>query len=489
MYEAVSGLLEVFSAMFQGYCLQYFFGSFLEGRIRNRRISVLAVTALYGALRLGAGFFLPKGYTSFWVFVRLAVILCIISVTALAFYRALGKMALFLIVTFMAVGEMSFFLAHMFFELGNHLFRLWNRCLEKGYISSFNYSKIVNITIIFNQILLYVVGAALLYFTLRKVVQDYREKDYAVHRTELLFILTPGLTGLMVCTLLRITIDTVENGVPETLYDRYPSLMVIMPVILLLLLFSVMFGVKLFQDMICWNREKSSRIILEKQVSSLQEHMGEMERVYSGIRGMRHDMKNTISVIMQLAAGKEEELQAYLEELNETMDRLEFRFKTGNTVVDILLNMKYHEIASTVPDLQMDVEGLQFPEKLFIQSYDIGIILGNALDNAMEACRKLKAKEPGAEAFIRISSFQKRELFFLKVENSFDGRLLRRRQNEFPVTDKADRENHGIGLANIKSTAEKYQGTMDFRVKGRVFILSVMMKNERREEDGFRSDR
>ena len=43
-----------------------------------------------------------------------------------------------------------------------------------------------------------------------------------------------------------------------------------------------------------------------------------MERVYSGIRGMRHDMKNTISLIMQLAAGKEEEL-------NETMDRLEFR--------------------------------------------------------------------------------------------------------------------------------------------------------------------
>lgn len=489
MYEVVSGLLEVFSAMFQGYCLQYFFGSFLETRIRNRRVNELAATALYGALRLGAGFFLPKGYTSFWVFVRLAVILCIISVAALVFYRAIGKMALFLIVTFMAVGEMSFFLAHMLFELGNHLFRLWDWCLGNGYISSLEfYNCVVSMTLIGNQILFCVIGAAVLYFTLKRVVQDYREKDYAVHRTELLFILTPGLTGLMVCTLLRITIDTAENGVPETLYDRYPSLMFIMPVILLLLLFSVMFGIKLFQDMICWNREKSSRIILEKQVSSLQEHMGEMERVYSGIRGMRHDMKNTISLIMQLAAGKEEELKAYLEELNETMDRLEFRFKTGNTVVDTLLNMKYHEIVSTVPDLRMDVEGLQFPEKLFIQSYDIGIILGNALDNAMEACRKLKAKEPGAETFIRISSFQKRELFFMKVENSFDGRLLRRRQNEFPVTDKADRENHGIGLANIKSTAEKYQGTMDFRVKSRVFTLSVMMKNERREEDGFRSD-
>ena len=490
MYEVVSGLLEVFSAMFQGYCLQYYFGSFLEGRIRNRRTGGLAAAVLYGVLRLGMGFILAKGCTSFWVFIRLAVILCIVSVTALFFYKATGKITLFLGVTFIAVSEMSFFLAHMVFELGNHLFRLWDWCLENGYIQSLKfYNFVVSITLIGNQILFHVIGAALLYFTMRKIVRDYREKDYAIHRTELLFILTPGLTGLMVCTLLRITIDTAENGVPEMLYDRYPSLMVIMPVILLLLLFSIVFGVKLFQDMIYWNREKSSRIILEKQISSLQEHMREMERVYSGIRGMRHDMKNTISVIMQLAAGQEEGLQAYLEELSRTMDRLEFRFKTGNTVVDTLLNMKYHEIAGAVPDLRMDVEGLQFPEKLFIQSYDIGIILGNALDNAMEACRKLKAKEPGAEAFIRINSFQKRELFFLKVENSFDGRVVRKPQNEFPVTDKADRENHGIGLINIKSTAEKYQGTMDFKVNGRVFILSVMMKNERREEDGFRSNR
>ena len=99
------------------------------------------------------------------------MILCIVSVTALVFYRAVGKITLFLIVTFMAVGEMSFFLAHMFFELGSHLFRLWNQCLEKGYISSFNYSKIVNITIIFNQILFCVIGAAVLYFILRRVEQ------------------------------------------------------------------------------------------------------------------------------------------------------------------------------------------------------------------------------------------------------------------------------------------------------------------------------
>ncbi len=323
-----------------------------------------------------------------------------------------------------------------------------------------------------------------MYCLLKGVVKAFGEKSYRIGNIELLFLVTPSLIGVLICSLLRLILFTMEDGVPKQIYDRYPAFIVIVPAILILSLLSIVFGVRLFQSMVYQNREKSSRIILEKQLSSLQEHIGEMERVYSGIRGMKHDMKNTIAVIMQLSAGKEEELQAYVEELNRTMDRLEFRYKTGNTIVDTLLNMKYHEIINIIPDLQMDVEGLQFPEKLFIQGYDVGIILGNALDNAMEACRKLKEKEPDAKTFIRISSSQRRELYFLKIENSFDGRLVRDAQKEFPMTDKADRNNHGIGLANIKSTAEKYQGTMDFKVKDRVFVLSVMMKNERRNEDG-----
>ena len=484
MYEVVNGLLEIFSALFQGYCLQYFYGSFLESRMHDRRTNGLAVTALYGVLRLGVGILLPQNYGGFGIFTKLAADVCIMSVTALVFYRAAGKIFIFLIVVFMAVSEISAFLAYSAGQIGEALIPLWNWCMAKGYIVSGDvFSVLISATVIGTTILEFLAVAAFLYCPLKSVVMFFREKNYGMGSMELLFLTVPGLTGVLICSLLRAILLTMEDGVQKQIYDRYPTLTIIVPAILLLSLVSIVFGVKLFQDMVCWNREKSSRIILEKQVSSLREHMAEMERIYSGVRGMKHDMKNTLSVIMQLAAGKtegrEEELQAYLEELNQTMDRLEFRYKTGNTVVDTLLNMKYHEMARIVPDMQMDAEGLQFPEKLFIQSYDIGIILGNALDNALEACRKLKSREPDAEAFIRVTSFQKRGLFFLKMENSFDGRLVRRRKEEFPITDKADRENHGIGLANIKSTAEKYQGTMDFKVKDRVFILSVMMKNER----------
>lgn len=242
-----------------------------------------------------------------------------------------------------------------------------------------------------------------------------------------------------------------------------------------------MCGVKLFQDMIYLNREKSSRIILEKQVESLKEHMEEMERIYSGIRGMKHDMKNTLSIIQRLLDGEgaeeKEELREYLLGLNRRLSELDIRFRTGYTVVDTLLNMKYYEAVKEIPNLNMDADNMLFSHELKIQSYDIGVILGNSLDNAIQACRKLIKKEPKADAFIRLCSMQRGNFLILKVENSFDGRLIRRRQGEFPETDKVDKKTHGIGLANIKSTAEKYHGTMDFKVEGRVFILSVMLKN------------
>jgi sensor histidine kinase regulating citrate/malate metabolism len=213
----------------------------------------------------------------------------------------------------------------------------------------------------------------------------------------------------------------------------------------------------------------------------MQEHMNEMERIDSGIRSMKHDMKNTISVITQLASknGENTELQTYLSELNQTIGSLEFQFKTGNTVVDTLLNMKYHEAVREMPDLQMDADKLLFPETIQIQSYDIGVILGNALDNAIEACRKLKEKESNAKVFIRLSSYQKGKMVFIEIENSFDGNVIRKKQSEFPVTDKADKEAHGIGLLNMKHTAEKYHGAVDWSVKDNLFTLSVMMKNER----------
>lgn len=198
-------------------------------------------------------------------------------------------------------------------------------------------------------------------------------------------------------------------------------------------------------------------------------------------------MKNTLAVLMQLAlkegkekSGKQQEnprLKAYLDELNQTMKQFEPAFQTGNSVVDILLHLKYQEALRTLPDLQMDTDRLLFPADLSIRSYDLGIILGNALDNAIAACRRLRNKTREAEVFIRISSFGRGKMFFLEMENSFDGRLAYSGTEEFPGTDKEDKNAHGIGFSNMKNTAEKYQGALDWSAEQGVFRLSVMLKN------------
>lgn len=429
MYKTME-LLYMAVVLFQGYCLQYFFGSFLESRWKSRWdglcMAVLYAAGLYGLSRVFHQDSVMR-YDDYWETVwKMALSLCILFVLAMCFYKALRPVSVFLVITFQAVADISRYVTVILFgKMGDSVVDIWNWCVERGMITSDRALMLtLNGSILAVQILQYLVIALLFYVSLRKIVRDFKEKDYEIRRTELLFLLTPSAAGLFICLLLRIIMVTLEDKVPKMLYDRYPILTIVLPAILLLSLLSILYGVKLFQDMVYRNKAKSERVILKNQVKNMQEHMEEMERIYSEIRGMKHDMKNTLAVIGQLSMEEKDELQEYLADLNQTFDRLDMRFRTGNTVADTLLNMKYHEAVRLVPDLEMDTDRLVFPQDLKIHSYDIGIILGNAVDNAVRACRKLKEKEPEAEAFIRFVSMQKGNLLVLKVENSFDGKLV-----------------------------------------------------------------
>lgn len=479
MFDLISNFLEAAFVLLQGYCLQFLYGNFLRPRFRRKQYTGVAVAMIYGAWKLGSSLLWHTDETMF-LLLKLLLTICVLAVLVMCFYQAAKRVTIFLVLAFITVNEISFFLSYMLFQLASNLFELLNWLFLKGYFLDANaYMALIHATVLILQAGNYTFFLLILFLTLRSIVRNFREKEYPMHRTELLFLLAPNLVGLLICILLRTTIEMAENKAPKLLYDRYPLLTFIIPAILILSLLSILWDVKLFQDMISLSRERSSRIILEKQVYSMQAHMEEMERVYSGIRSMKHDMKNTLSVVMQLASRNpaDQELQTYLSEFNKSMEQLQFRFKTGNSVADTLLNMKYHEIIRMIPDLQMYAEGLIFPDTLTIQSYDLGIILGNALDNAGQACKKLKEKEPAAETFIRLTSFKKGKFLFLKIENSFDGIIHKKETSEFPATDKKDKDAHGIGLINIQNTVEKYQGAVDWKVTDRVFTLSVMIKN------------
>ncbi len=488
MYETAGKIITLIFFIFQGYCLQYFYGSFLDRRIRSKLLTGFASTALYAGFLIAMDRVEPSDVSNYrFTVIKMILSVCVLGIIALCLYKAFCPITVFLAVTFQAIADISrYLIAILFGETGDGLIDLLNSGLENGIITSDKtFGVLVSCVVVGEWLLQYTAIALLLRFLLKKIVSYYKEKDYGINGIELMFILVPSSVGLMICMLLRIIMISAEDGVPKLLYEKYPVLIAVIPLILLLSLLSVLCGIKLFQDMIYRNRERSGRIILEKQIAAMREQMEETKRVYSDIRRIKHDMKNTVSVIMRLSElnGGEEntELEKYLAELSNDIEKSEFLFKTGNTVADTVLNIKYHEGKRYIEELQIDAKGLVFPKDLKILSYDIGAILGNALDNAIEACVKLKNNKPKAETFIRLYSVQKGGVFILSIENSFDGNLKLRSDKELPMTDKADKNAHGMGLFNIKSTAEKYGGTMDFQVRDKVFILSVMMKNKNLE--------
>ena len=486
-FTVSTGIILIPLFFFQGCLLPYFCGNFVEERLKNRRWNKATVTVLFLLLRYAFWKWGPDNWTAKAAMLYLIWVLGVTVALILVFYKASYGITAFLAVTFAAISECSAMIAHTFLQLEIKLSGFWVWCVDHEYILFKTFLTIMAVTGIVADLLYCVLTAALMYVFLKKVIRNFLQKDCELHRTELLFLLTPGITGLLICLLMRTIMLPVENGTLKPLYDNYPLLIPVVPVIMLLCMMSIHYCVKLFQDMIRLNREQNSRVILEKQIVSMEEHITEIERLYSGIRNIKHDMRNTLSIVMRLSAGNEraekDELDAYLSELNRTLDKLELRYRTGNAVADTLLNMKYHEILRVMPECRLDAEQLLFPAGLVIQSYDYGVILGNALDNAMEACKKLYDQGTREELLIRLSSFRRGNQFFIEVVNSFDGKLLRRGEKEFPQTHKADKKLHGMGLYHIKSTAEKYYGAVEWSAMGKVFTLTVMMQNERRIEN------
>lgn len=497
VYEIFCVPLNLFFYIFRGFCLTFFYGKFLEYR-GNKRVCGLAaavVFASYSAVLFGLPVSAAEDYRpSLW---KSALTLSVLLVIAVCFYKGFRSITLFLAVTFQAIADISrYTIAILFAKLGDLLLDLLNFLMDQGIVSSDKaFGALINVFITGVLILEYAAMSVFMFLSLKKLAVIFCEKDHSINGTELLFILTPSAAGLMICTLLRIIMISAEDGIPKLLYEKYPLLILIIPLILLLSLFSVFCGVKLFQDMICRGRERSARLVLENQINAMREHIEETERVYSELKRVKHNMKNTLSVITRLSDSDsdnaQKELKKYLSEMGGDLDKAEFRFKTGNTISDALLNMKYNEAKRCIRDLEIEADKLFFPNSLKIRGYDIGVILGNALDNAIEACVRLRNNEPDADVYIRLFSSQKGELLLFRIENSFDGILNFGNREDLPLTNKADKTAHGIGLYNIRSTAEKYGGTMDFMTRDREFILSVMMKNkntERNDENELRSN-
>ncbi len=147
-----------------------------------------------------------------------------------------------------------------------------------------------------------------------------------------------------------------------------------------------------------------------------------------------------------------------------TMRCFTLALQTGNPVTDIIVNDKRRQSLDAGICFQAD---FHYPGAGSYDAFDIGIILQNPLQNALEACEKV----PAGQRFITLTGRQRGRFFLIEVKNPFVGEVALG-QDGLPLTaKKQDTPMHGIGLSNVRRTALKHMGEMEISLEQQVLAL------------------
>ena len=207
--------------------------------------------------------------------------------------------------------------------------------------------------------------------------------------------------------------------------------------------------------------------LIAKRVDSfeteiLQKYYAEVENMYAQMRGWRHDYRHHIQVMkIHAANGEYEEIVKYLDMLDEDLTNIETLIKTGNQMADAILNSKL----SIAAEKQINVKAeARIPVALTISELDLCIVIGNLLDNAMDACMEL----PAEERLIRIYMEMKGNYLYLALTNTASGAKKR----NFRSTKGAG---HGLGLARVDAVIKKYGGYITRASEDNAFSTEIML--------------
>lgn len=191
----------------------------------------------------------------------------------------------------------------------------------------------------------------------------------------------------------------------------------------------------------------------------LEEEHGRMER-------LRHDMKNHLISLKGLWEHSQwDKMGSYLTQMMEAGDMKEGEELTGNKAVDALLYQKSRQAKAEGIIWESDVH---LPADCPIDEFDLCVLIGNMLDNAIEACERLGE---GEVKFIKMQSGMVKKCLLLEVKNSAGLKDI----GAVKFTQKEISGEHGIGLLNIRETVNKYSGTMDMEIQKGVFLISILI--------------
>jgi hypothetical protein len=214
---------------------------------------------------------------------------------------------------------------------------------------------------------------------------------------------------------------------------------------------------------------KRKNLVYEQQITQCNRQAAERENAYQETRRVRHDLKGYLMDLKAtLQSGRADEAVSKIDRIlakNQIYQNEVSR--SGNLVVDSLINYQ-HSLAQKEG---IDIKCYVFvPEHLPFNGADLCIILRNLLDNAIEASGKLEADR----RHVDVTVSQVKGSLCIVIRNAYEGRIRKNSSGQI-LTSKKDYRNHGIGLASVQRTVDKYNGEMIADYDGAIFKVTVLL--------------
>lgn len=214
---------------------------------------------------------------------------------------------------------------------------------------------------------------------------------------------------------------------------------------------------------------RQKNIVYKQEIDFYNKHIEEKENSMLEFRKAKHDLKNQLIYLLELSENhKYLELENFLKKLveSEPLDTL-IVAQTDNSIVDALVNYKYALARKYGIDFMVK---LDVPSSILIDSTDMCVILGNVLDNALEANLRLDSVRRYIKLLMRLDLNN----LIIIVENSFDGNIKRNKAGKI-LSMKHDVNNHGIGLESLKKSVDRYNGFLKMDIKENIFTIKIVL--------------
>ena len=212
--------------------------------------------------------------------------------------------------------------------------------------------------------------------------------------------------------------------------------------------------------------------VIDNRIAAFQndlitKHCDEVQNIYGQMRGWRHDYHNHLQTMKaHLALGQTGELSDYLGKLDDDLTSVDTVIKTGNIMIDAILNSKISLAVSRKINVNTKAT---VPGDIKISEVDLCVIIGNLLDNAMEAC----LKQPNeTERFIRVYIGILKEQLYISITNSVGGEI--NKSGKIYISTKGS-ASHGFGLMRTDKIVDKYSGYINRQNEDGVFATEIML--------------